>query len=149
MRRIALVLLAGVLCATACQDTTSSQSPDVPQVIPGPFNATEIARILRLSPLPEVALDPTNRWANDERAARFGQLLFFDPGLSKGRQHSCATCHLPDHGFADANAIGQGVAPLERHVPGLLNVAHHRWFMWDGRADTLWAQACAVIEAPL
>lgn len=52
----------------------------------------------------------------DEKQARLGQLLFFDPILSGNRNISCATCHNPDHGSADALSLGigeggQGVGP--------------------------------------
>jgi cytochrome c peroxidase len=30
----------------------------------------------------------------------------------------------------------------------LWNVAHNRWFFWDGRKDTLWSQALAPLEDP-
>tara|TARA_R110002126_G_scaffold75749_3_gene188993 strand:+ start:6655 stop:8049 length:1395 start_codon:yes stop_codon:yes gene_type:complete len=143
---LALPVMAGLI--VACQNA-DPKDPDGFAVLPEGFDDVEIGRVLHLSPLPAHATDPTNRWSDDEGAARFGQLLFFDERLSKGEQHSCATCHLPDHGFADAHTVSEGVARLERHVPTLLNIAHHRWFFWDGRADSLWSQACAVIEAPL
>lgn len=40
--------------------------------------------------------------------ATLGNLLFFDPNLSANRTQSCATCHVPDAGFADPR--GQGAA---------------------------------------
>lgn len=35
-----------------------------------------------------------------------------------------------------------------RHSPSLLFSGFHRWFFWDGRADSLWAQAMGPIENP-
>ena len=40
------------------------------------------------------------------------------------------------------------IAASPRNAPSLLNVAHQRWFFWDGRADSLWAQAMHPIENP-
>jgi cytochrome c peroxidase len=37
----------------------------------------------------------------------------------------------------------------KRNVPTLINVAHQRWLTWDGRADSVWAQALAPLEGPL
>jgi cytochrome c peroxidase len=34
------------------------------------------------------------------------------------------------------------------HTPSLWNVSYNRWFFWDGRADTLWAQAVQPWEHP-
>lgn len=39
-----------------------------------------------------------------------GQALFFDVNLSKNRTQSCATCHDPAHGFADARETVAGGA---------------------------------------
>jgi len=36
-----------------------------------------------------------------QKEVALGELLFFDTILSKNRTQSCATCHNPDHGFAD------------------------------------------------
>lgn len=102
-----------------------------------------------MSPIPEVPPDPTNRWADDERAARLGQALFYDAGLSGNGEVSCATCHDPRRAFTDGRPRSQGIGEAKRHAPGLLDVAHQRWFFWDGRADTLWAQAAQPLEDPL
>jgi cytochrome c peroxidase len=150
MRKITLALPLTAVIVFACQMAApQDRNPNTHALLPDGFNEIEIRRVLKMSPLPALAPDPTNRWSDDNGAARLGQLLFFDKRLSKGEQHSCATCHLPDHGFADTHTVSEGVARLEHHVPTLLNIAHHRWFFWDGRADSLWSQACAVIESPL
>ncbi|MDG2423551.1 MAG: cytochrome c peroxidase [Phycisphaerales bacterium] len=90
--------------------------------------------------------DPTNRIWDNEQAAVLGQRVFFDPGFSRNGEVSCATCHDPALGFADGKPLPMGLAQGERHAPSLLNVAGHRWFFWDGRADTLWAQALHPFE---
>ncbi|QDU69563.1 Cytochrome c551 peroxidase precursor [Planctomycetes bacterium Pla86] len=99
------------------------------------------------SPLPPVPADPTNRVADDRRAALLGRALFFDPRLSDDGQTSCATCHVPELGFDDGEV--HRVAPGDhlRRTPGLLNVGHLRWLGWDGRKDSLWSQALGPLEA--
>lgn len=49
-----------------------------------------------------VHAESTGRGPNGIEA--LGEALFFDVNLSKDRTQSCATCHAPDHGFADARA---------------------------------------------
>ena len=44
----------------------------------------------------------------EEKQVQLGQLLFFDPILSGNQNISCATCHNPKHGSADALSLGIG-----------------------------------------
>lgn len=131
-----LVLFAAVALAA---EPPSSPAP--------PFTDIQRKRILQLSPLGPPPPDPSNKFADNPRAARFGQRLFFDTRLSSGNV-SCATCHIPHHGFADGVPIGKGIAAGRRHTPSLWNVAYNRWFFWDGRADSLWSQALSPLEHP-
>lgn len=86
----------------------------------------------------------------DAAAARIGRKLFFDPLLSVDRSLSCASCHRPEHGFADAQATSLGVhgARTTRNAPSLFNRALGASFMWDGRAPTLAEQVLQPIENP-
>lgn len=113
------------------------------------FSDSEKKRILRHTPLLPLPPDPTNRWAEDQRAIRLGHRLFFDPRLSGAGDLSCASCHDPALGFADGQRLARGREVATRHTPSLWNVAHHRFFFWDGRADSLWAQALFPIEEPV
>jgi cytochrome c peroxidase len=111
------------------------------------LDAAQRRRIAQNSPIPPPPPDPTNRYADDPRAALLGQALFFERRLSERGDTSCATCHVPDTGFTDRSV--HRVAPGEhlRKTPTLLHVGHQRWFGWDGRQDSLWAQALAPLEA--
>ncbi len=44
----------------------------------------------------------------DPAEAKLGQLLFYDPILSGGRDVACATCHHPRFGTADGVSLGLG-----------------------------------------
>lgn len=90
--------------------------------------------------------DPTNRFANDPKAAAFGELLFYSTALSLDRTITCASCHDPALGFADSAPLSQGLGLTKRHAPQLWNVGYQRWFYWDGRRDSLWSQALNPIE---
>lgn len=107
-----------------------------------------VRRALTLAPLPPAPRDPTNAHEEDPRAARLGQALFFDARLSKNGTISCASCHDPAQGWSDGRTTAVGLGPVARHTPTLLDVAQHRWFFWDGRKDSLWAQALAPLEDP-
>jgi cytochrome c peroxidase len=83
--------------------------------------------------------------------AELGKLLFFDPILSKDRTISCASCHIPEHAFADTVAVSKGVGGQKgtRNTPSAMNVLLQRSFFWDGRAKTLEEQALKPIENPV
>ena len=52
-------------------------------------------RSLSLSSLPPLPPDPSNRVADDPRAAELGKAIFFDTRFSANGKVACATCHLP------------------------------------------------------
>jgi cytochrome c peroxidase len=141
-------LFVAALCGAGCGADEATSHP-AQAAVPAPFDAQDVQRILHLSPLGDPPPDPTNRFADDPAAARLGQALFFDTRLSKNGQTACATCHVPERSFADGQRIAQGVLPLDRHTPALWNVAWQRWMFWDGRSDSLWAQALVPLESPL
>lgn len=127
----------GGLAATAPTSVTSEWSD------------SELALInsLRLDALAKPS-DPSNRFLRDPRAIALGEELFNEVGLSATRAVSCATCHQAATGFADGKPLGFGSATTKRHTPTLVGVAHANWFYWDGRRDSLWAQALTPIETP-
>ncbi|MFW6057414.1 MAG: cytochrome-c peroxidase [Persicimonas sp.] len=147
------VACAAVAMAAACSDAgpAPDEQADEPELRDpsGLFSGAELGKIAQLSPedIPRPA-DPTNAFAHDEGAAKLGQALFFDTRLSSDGEQSCATCHQPDHGFSDPKKVSEAVGTTARHAPSLLNVAYNRWYFWDGRADSLWAQAIEPLEAP-
>ena len=86
--------------------------------------------------MPAVTYPQDNPYS--ETKAHLGKQLFFDPRLSSRRMRSCATCHHPGLGWADAmpHAMG-GRYALSRHTPSLINVAFDTVFFWDGRSTGL------------
>lgn len=112
------------------------------------FSDAEVREVLKLSPLPPTPPSRTNALADSPDAARIGQRLFFDTRLSANGSVACATCHDPSHGFSDPKPLSAGIGMTDRHSMPLWNVAHQRWFFWDGRADSLWAQAVQPLLHP-
>ncbi|MCA8962948.1 MAG: hypothetical protein KDC38_20635 [Planctomycetes bacterium] len=116
---------------------------------PVPLDPRERRLIVRSRRPEQAPPSPTNRVADDPRARELGQRLFFDARLSVNGRIACATCHRPELAFTDGRAVGEGLGRLERHTPSLIDVAQQRWFFWDGRSDSLWAQALEPLEHPL
>jgi cytochrome c peroxidase len=85
-----------------------------------------------------------------EAKVQLGRKLFFDPILSADGSVSCASCHDPSHGFAGSSRFGTGIGGKKttRNVPSLLNRAYGTAFFWDGREQTLEAQALRPIDNP-
>jgi cytochrome c peroxidase len=119
-----------------------------------------------------VSAAPTNK-----DLAEIGKLAFFDPSLSASGRMSCATCHSPDHAYGPPNslAVQLGGADMKdagtRAVPSLRYLRRtpiwsHTFignprermtetdhvpvggFTWDGRFDTMAAQAAFPLLAP-
>ena len=145
---IALPLLSIALLSASATSAEPSQGEPAWLEELG-FDARAWRKIERLSPLGPAPPDPTNRVADDPRAQRLGQALFFDAGLSRDGTISCATCHDPERSFEDGLAVPNTLGEGHRRTPTLLGAAHARWFFWDGRADSLWAQALEPIENPI
>jgi cytochrome c peroxidase len=106
-------------------------------------------RGLWLENLPPLPPDPSNQYADDPAAAAFGQRLFFDPRFSGNGEVSCATCHLPELEFQDGRPLAQGMGQVDMRTMPLMGVAYSPWLFWDGRKDSLWAQALGPLENPV
>ena len=114
---------------------------------------------------PAPANNPTT-----EAKVELGRLLFWDPILSGNNDVSCATCHNPNFGYADAIPLsigvgGRGLGPQRvgntragRNSPTVLNTGLNGWIdedifpraedapmFWDIRARSLEEQALGPI----
>ncbi len=102
-----------------------------------------------------LGLDPKRPIPKDNpltpASVQLGRQLFFDPILSHDGTVACASCHDPAHGFAGREpvAVGIGGKKGRRHAPSLLNRVYANHFFWDGRADSLEAQALKPIADPI
>ena len=98
---------------------------------------------------PEAIPSPPSNPLTVEKVA-LGKNLFFDPRLSRDNTVSCATCHSPDHRWSDGKQIPLGAENVEnaRRSPTVLNSAWLTTLMWDGRANSLEAQAVLPITTP-
>jgi cytochrome c peroxidase len=109
----------------------------------------EELRSLWIGSLEVVPLDPTNRVADDPRAAELGRRLFFDTRLSSNGRISCASCHQPDTQFQDGTPRAVGIATTNRRTMPIAGTAYSPFLFWDGRKDSQWAQALGPLESPV
>ncbi|NAS30484.1 cytochrome-c peroxidase [Flavobacteriaceae bacterium R38] len=84
----------------------------------------------------------------DSNQVALGEKLFFDPILSGNGQVSCATCHIPEQGYADRKRKVFENTKLEvnRNAPTLLTAAYQNSYFHDGRIPFLEDQAKSVIN---
>ena len=113
---------------------------------PAELAAIESMSITRLPPLPP---SPGNPVADDPRAVALGHRLFFDPRLSANGAVACASCHRPDYHFKDDVARSRGIGRTARKSMSVVGAAYSPWLFWDGRRDSLWAQALEPLEDPV
>ena len=118
-----------------------------PTVIHDFFSEEEWGIVMGLSPLPDKPPpNPTNRFADDPAAAQLGQKFFFDFRFSKHSTIACSTCHSPFYAFADIESTSFATGRGTRNTPTVLNAAYNTWQLWDGRSETMWAQALFALE---
>lgn len=107
--------------------------------------------------------EPQKAQLDENLQASLGEILFFDPNLSKNRTQSCSTCHNPETAFVDLrdNGIGKmvslgddGVSLGDRQAPTASYAKFSPPFhydeekkayvggqFWDGREEDLAGQA--------
>ena len=107
----------------------------------------EVLKSLSLASLGPLPADPSNRFADDARAAALGERLFSDARLSGNGKVSCATCHVPQRDFQDGTPLAHGVGTTGRRTMPIAGTAHGAWFFWDGRTDSQWSQALGPLES--
>lgn len=80
-----------------------------------------------------------------------GRQLYFDTRLSSDNTVSCASCHHPQEGFSRHTQFGIGVDGQKggRNSPVSYNRILSDAQFWDGRADSLEAQAVGPIANPI
>jgi len=101
---------------------------------------------LSLKRLPPVPADPSNAVERQAAAFELGRRLFHDARLSRNGAVACASCHDPAKQFQDGLPVSQGVGTGARRAMPLVGAGHSPWLFWDGRKDSLWAQALGPLE---
>jgi len=155
------VIVAAFAClfVSACHlggtDTTGAAAPDAAasattvsaaSAAAPPFkapNADEMQLQWDLGKVPIPADNPQS-----DAKIELGHQLFFDKRLSVDHSRSCYFCHQNEDGNGghDPIAIGANDKKLTRQSPVIWNVGYLSKLYWDGRSDSLEAQATAALE---
>ena len=91
-------------------------------------------------------IDPSNAVERLPAAIELGQRLFADTRFSANGAVSCASCHDPRKQFQDGLPVSRGLGTGSRRAMPIVGVGHSTWLFWDGRKDSLWAQALGPLE---
>ena len=158
-RLVALFVLLSMVCLAGCEEGGAAGSAPAE-----PYTSF-------FTPIPEAAIFPPDNAFSEEKR-QLGEFLFWDPVLSGRMNVACATCHHPEHGWADGRRFSIGVDGIglgpgrtglqetEFHSPSILNVAFtglaatqpdpafvSGGYFWDLRAATLEDQALEPIRS--
>lgn len=147
MRALALAI-ALALAMPACKDKRAKPEPSrdaAPQAADARA-AADAAVAIELPPTPPLPERhrglPRLAWdapAPTPERVELGRLLFTDAEVY--RSASCTRCHDPARGFTSAAALPEtaGGKTNLRNPPSLFDLAYHKRFYWDGRADSITA----------
>lgn len=130
----------------------------IPACDGGALSEQEAVRALAVAPVVQTSQATTS-------VIELGRFLFWDPILSGDQDVACATCHHPDHAYADGVGRSRGVGAVglgpkrtggtvvDRNAPTVLNSGligadgGDAPMFWDNRADGLEEQALLPIQS--
>ena len=86
-----------------------------------------------------------------KEGVELGRFLFYEKRLSGDNTMSCATCHMPQNGFSDANQFSVGIDGIAgtRQSMALVNLGWENFFFWDGRSSSLEEQILEPVPNPI
>jgi cytochrome c peroxidase len=126
--------------------------PQIEQWLDDPANFVELTPILPLG-LSQGAAQIVGLDENPLTRAKIelGRQLYFDTRLSKNSTVSCASCHDPSMGYSAHTKTGIGIDGQAggRNSPVAYNRILSGKQFWDGRVDSLEAQAVGPIANPI
>lgn len=77
--------------------------------------------------------------SKNDTLVELGKVLFNSPSLSRDGKIACASCHVPEHAYADPHPLAIGIDGKRgtRNAPSLVGIADDAAFFWDGRRTQL------------
>jgi cytochrome c peroxidase len=80
-----------------------------------------------------------------------GKKLYFEKALSSDNTVACASCHDPKRGYTDQSKFSAGIGGQlgGMNAPTVINSAYNFRQFWDGRAESLEAQAQGPVQNPV
>ena len=172
LRRASSTLVASAACLLACGATHAGEKvmlgdaaltagvpgtgaitlEQIDRFLTDPKNSVELEPVLPLG-LSQGASQVTGLDKNPLTRAKIelGRQLYFDPRLSADATVSCASCHDPAQGYGANTRTGLGIRGQAggRNSPVSYNRILSGAQFWDGRADSLEAQAVGPIANPI
>jgi cytochrome c peroxidase len=144
--RAKLVVSGAVLLLSTVGSGRAQTTPPAPETLTSGSYTLRLPLGLQASAAYVPETNPLSREKVD-----LGKLLYFERRLSKDNSMSCATCHLPYHGFAEPGATSEGVtgAVGKRNAPTVINRLFSKEQFWDGRAADLEEQAHGPLTNPI
>ena len=145
---VALVAFVFIYSEFRPGDYPTMPAPDLSRVsTPTPVPTPRVGptagelRALGLNALPLVSMPPDNPLTDEK--VELGKLLFFDRRMSGNGLVSCASCHFPNAGWGDGNALSLGYPGTLhwRNSQTIINSAHQAKLFWAGEKTSLEAQA--------
>jgi cytochrome c peroxidase len=140
------MILLAVLAFVSCQpkqEKTAFLAPDTKEDTALLTKAREYFKVLPAQAV--MITDPV-------KAARekLGQMLFYDPRISKSGTTSCNSCHnLSSFGVDNLSAANSPEGnPAGRNAPTVFNAALHNMYFWDGRALMIEEQPGKMVLNP-
>lgn len=126
--------------------TRQALEPEAETVRQGGVNPRLLRRFEPLRTQVETASNPLTSAKVD-----LGRMLFFDKRLSKGQNVSCNSCHDLARFGVDRQATSPGTDGVRggRNSPTVYNAAGSFVQFWDGRAQSIEAQAGGPILNPI
>jgi cytochrome c peroxidase len=151
-----LVSICLGLTSAAALLACGEDAPAAPEPTSAPeaTGATPLATPTAAGPTPAPAgapaIEPLPTPAVAMNKVLLGRRLFHDTRLSGDGTLSCASCHSLDTGGAEHRATSQGIngqiGPI--NAPTVLNSGLNFVQFWDGRAESLQAQAAGPVANP-
>lgn len=123
--------------APAATESAAADAPAAEEFVKAP---------LGLPPVPIPADNPMTA-----EKIELGKLLYFDKRVSKDGTLSCATCHDPQMAWTEHKPTSEGIGHQfgTRNSPTVINAAYAPVQFWDGRAESLEAQAVGPVGNPI
>jgi len=141
---VSLLTGALIVALTAC----SSPPPEKPKV-ETPKGPTPYKLVVPAGLDADSAIIPPDNPLTEEKI-KLGKKLYFEKALSIDGTIACASCHIPEKGFADPDQFSSGVGGKKgnRQAPTVINRVFSTRQFWDGRAASLEEQALGPVQNP-
>src|SRR5437867_4558900 len=148
LRFAAIVLVLCVLGLPVTSCSTARKEEEAPKKETAKAPAPYLLKLPQGLARESMVIPPDNPLT--EEKVRLGKRLFFEKNLSQDSTISCASCHIPDKGFADPNQFSTGVGGKKgnRQAPPAINRVFSAAQFWDGRAPSLEEQALGPVQNP-